>query len=102
MPGLIALEYEDEFRLASPPWVVQKALFGLLAQVGRLLGYHARYPYPNGGSEKALGTASERPWLASRARAGKVLIAAIVGLSVLILLGLRHQSRRGEVRGGQL
>jgi quercetin dioxygenase-like cupin family protein len=47
--ALIAREYEDEFRLASPPWALQRALFGLLAPVGRLLGYRARYPYPNGG-----------------------------------------------------
>jgi hypothetical protein len=93
--ALIAREYEDEFRLASPPWAVQRALFGLLAPVGRLLGYHVRYPYPYGVSEKALGTEHERSWLASGARAGKVLIAAIVGLSVLFLLGrLRRQSRR--------
>ena len=93
--ALIAREYEDEFRLASPPWAVQRALFGLLAPVGRLLGYRVRYPYPHGVSEKALGTEHERSWLASGARAGKVLIAAIAGLSVLILLGrLRRQSRR--------
>jgi hypothetical protein len=93
--ALIAREYEDEFRLASPPWAVQRALFGLLAPVGRLLGYHVRYPYPYGVSEKALGTEHERPWLTLGARAGKILIAAIVGLSVLILLGrLRRQSRR--------
>ena len=93
--ALIAREYEDEFRLTSPPWAVQRALFGLLAPVGRLLGYRVRYPYPHGVSEKALGTEHERSWLASGARAGKVLIAAIVGLSVLILLGrLRRQSRR--------
>lgn len=92
--ALIALEYEDEFRLASPPWAVQRALFGLLAPVGRLLGYHVRYPYPYGLSEEALGTEHERTWLASGARLGEILIAAIVGLSVLFLLGrLRRQSR---------
>lgn len=93
--ALIAREYEDEFRLASPPWAVQRALFGLLAPVGKLLGYHVRYPYPYGVSEKALTMEHERPWLASGARVGKVLIASIVGLSVLFLLGwLRRQSRR--------
>ena len=49
--ALIAREYEDEFRLASPPWAVQRVLFGLLAPVGRLLGYDARYPYLHGVSE---------------------------------------------------
>ncbi len=93
--ALIAREYEDEFRLASPPWAVQRALFGLLAPVGRLLGYHVRYPYPYGDSEKTRGTASERPWLASGATMGRVLSATIVGLSLLFLLGrLRRQSRR--------
>jgi len=62
--ALIAREYEDEFRLTSPPWAVQRALFGLLAPVGRLLGYRVRYPYPHGVSEKALGTEHERSWLA--------------------------------------
>lgn len=93
--ALITREYEDEFRLVSPPWAVQRALFGLLAPVGRLLGYHVRYPYPNGASEKALGREHKRPWLASGARLGEILIATIVGLSVLFLLGrLRRQSRR--------
>ena len=91
--ALIAREYEDEFRLASPPWVVQRALFGLLAPVGRLLGYDARYLYPYGVSEKALRAEHKRPRLASGA--GKALIAAVVGFSVLILLGrLRRQSSR--------
>lgn len=42
--ALIAREYADEFRLASPPWPVQRALFAVLASVGKLLGYRARYP----------------------------------------------------------
>ena len=45
--ALIAREYEDKFRLASPPWAVQRLLFGSLAPVGRLLGYRAEYPYPH-------------------------------------------------------
>ena len=39
--AVIAREYVDEFRLASPPWPVQKALFAALAPAGRLLGYEA-------------------------------------------------------------
>jgi len=91
--ALIAREYEDEFRLASPPRVVQRALFGLLAPVGRLLGYDARYPYPYGVSEKGLRAEHKRLRLASGA--GNVLIAAVVVLPVLILLGrLRRRSSR--------
>ena len=40
--AVIAREYADEFRLASPPWPVQRALFAVLAPAGRLLGYEAR------------------------------------------------------------
>jgi quercetin dioxygenase-like cupin family protein len=38
---VIALEYERELRLASPPWFVQRVLLGLLAPLARLLGYRA-------------------------------------------------------------
>jgi hypothetical protein len=37
-------EYEDELRLARPPFLVQKALFWPLAALGRLLGYRGWYP----------------------------------------------------------
>ena len=48
MPGLLQVavlmnEYADEFRLAKPPWPVQRGLFGLLAPIGRALGRPARY-----------------------------------------------------------
>jgi quercetin dioxygenase-like cupin family protein len=36
-------EYSEEFRLARPPWPVRRSLFALLAPLGRLLGYRARY-----------------------------------------------------------
>jgi quercetin dioxygenase-like cupin family protein len=37
--AVIAEEYADVFRLASPPWPVQKLLLAVLAPLGRLLGY---------------------------------------------------------------
>jgi quercetin dioxygenase-like cupin family protein len=37
--ALIAQQYADVFRLASPPWPVQRLLFAVLAPLGRLLGY---------------------------------------------------------------
>jgi quercetin dioxygenase-like cupin family protein len=37
--ALIAQQYADVFRLASPPWPVQRLLFTALAPLGRLLGY---------------------------------------------------------------
>jgi mannose-6-phosphate isomerase-like protein (cupin superfamily) len=48
-PGLLQgavmlAEFEEEYRLARPPLPVQKALLAVLAPMGRLLGYRARYP----------------------------------------------------------
>ncbi len=36
-------EYDAVYRLPSPPRVVQRIIFGLLAPLARLLGYRARY-----------------------------------------------------------
>ena len=47
--------FGDEIRLASPPWALQRALFGLLAPVGRRLGYRPEYPYPHAKKVKTAG-----------------------------------------------
>ena len=39
--AVIARAFSNEFRLASPPWPIQRLLFAVLAPVGRLLGYRA-------------------------------------------------------------
>ena len=44
--------FGDEIRMSSPPWNVQRAIFGLLAPFGRLLDYRAQYPYPHVKSHK--------------------------------------------------
>ena len=41
--AVIAQAYAEEFRLARPPWPVQRVLFAVLAPLGRLLGYRASY-----------------------------------------------------------
>jgi len=38
--------FGDGGRLTSPPWAVQRAIFAVLAPVGKLLGFRAEYPYP--------------------------------------------------------
>jgi quercetin dioxygenase-like cupin family protein len=44
LQGAVMLkEYEDEYRLARPSLPVQKAVLAVLAPIGRLLGYRARY-----------------------------------------------------------
>lgn len=42
--ALFAREFDDTIRFTSPPRPVQKALFGVLAPVARLVGYRAAYP----------------------------------------------------------
>ena len=49
LPNLLSMavilrEYRDEIRLARPPAVVQTAVFGPLAVLGRRLGYRGWYP----------------------------------------------------------
>ena len=51
LPSLLQLAvgvpyFGDEIRLTSPPWAVQRAIFAVLAPIGRLLGYRAQYRYP--------------------------------------------------------
>ena len=44
LQGAVMLEeFEDEYRLARPPLPVQKTVLAVLAPIGRLLGYRARY-----------------------------------------------------------
>lgn len=51
LPNLLQLAvimraFRNELILARPPKVVQTLLFGMLAPIGRLLGYKEQYPYP--------------------------------------------------------
>ena len=39
--AVIARKYAGVFRLASPPWPIQKLLLAVLAPLGKLLGYRA-------------------------------------------------------------
>jgi len=45
--------YRNELVLARPPRLVQTLLFGLLAPIGRLLGYKGEYPYPHSRQAQA-------------------------------------------------
>lgn len=40
-------EYDDVIYPSSPPRLVQKLLFGMLAPIGSWLGYQPDYPYPD-------------------------------------------------------
>ena len=41
--ALILLHFENEIRLTHPNWILQKAIFKLLAPIARLMGYKAVY-----------------------------------------------------------
>jgi hypothetical protein len=46
--AVIAREHAGEYRLVKPPWPVQRAIFALLAPVGKMFGYRSRYPERGG------------------------------------------------------
>lgn len=59
--AVILRAHRDEFRASNPPYFVQRLLFGLLAPIGRLLGYQARYEqYGRGPDEGRRTTTSQR------------------------------------------
>lgn len=53
LAAVLLREYADEIYPASPPLIVQRAIIGMLAAIGRLLGYRAAYPTPDEGRREA-------------------------------------------------
>ena len=41
--AVVGREHLEDFALARPPYLVQRAIFAVLAPIGRLAGYRARY-----------------------------------------------------------
>ena len=70
------------------------ALFAVLASVGRLLGYKARYPAYS-SPEETLGADNERASMDSKASKGGVVVAAILGVFLALLL-LRWRGRQSN------
>jgi len=52
--AVILRAYRDEFRASSPPYFVQRLLFALLAPIGRLRGYRARYEEYNSTADEVI------------------------------------------------
>jgi len=100
LPSLLQLAvgvpyFGDEIRLTSPPWALQRALFGVLAPAGRMLGYRPEYPYTHGGAQGP--SRSEDGHLSASVGVRGVVVTAMV-LTVLFVLFLRRwhsRSRRG-------
>ena len=82
-------EHFNEGHLTKPPLLVQKAMFRVLAPVGRLLGYQAHYPKYSGwepSSEEEAGPPSTTKVVARAAA-----IAASLLLTAFFLLGWRRR-----------
>jgi quercetin dioxygenase-like cupin family protein len=103
LPSMLQLavmvpHFGDEIRLTSPPWAVQKATFGALAPIGRLLGYRPEYPYPYGGSvDEPSASEGARVSANSGASRGAVGVTIIV-VALLSVAWLLWQRRRGSRR----
>jgi quercetin dioxygenase-like cupin family protein len=92
--AVISREYEDEIYLASPPLWMQRVRFGLLAPIGKLFGYKARYAAYSGAEKSLAGREGERPSAASGAKRGGIVVGSFVALIVLLVLRRRLRSGR--------
>ena len=84
--AVMAPYFGDDIRLPSPPWTVQKAFFGLLAPIGRMLGYRPEYPSGGEGEQPAPATFGTR---------GVVVASVFAVLLALFLLRRRQRVAAG-------
>jgi len=90
-------ETRGMFYSSRVPVAVQEAflaLFGVLASVGRLLGYKARYPEYS-DPEESLGANSERTSTDSKASKSGAVVAAVLGVFLALWL-LRWRGRQSR------
>lgn len=96
--AVMAPYFGDAIRLPSPPWAVQRAIFGVLAPIGRMLGYRPEYPYPYGAREEGpSGQEGEGATTSSGTKRGAfgILLVTVALLAVSFLLWRsRHRSSR--------
>jgi mannose-6-phosphate isomerase-like protein (cupin superfamily) len=88
--------YGDEIRTPSPPWAAQRIIFGLLAPIGRMLGYRPEYPYPHGGAKAPARGEEARPSATRKAISGGIVVAVLLATIALFLKLLirRHRGKR--------
>jgi mannose-6-phosphate isomerase-like protein (cupin superfamily) len=89
--AVIGDEYEDVYYDVWPPLFAQRVLCRLLAPIGRLLGYKARYPEYSGPEEPAGESEREGRSVVPRATTG-VLVGAVV-VAALGLFVIRRRVR---------
>ena len=82
--ALFAREFSDVIRFTKPPLIVQRVLFGVLASIGRALGYKGSYPKysaPELPSDEVAGPPST-----TRVVGGALAVAASLLLASLLLV----------------
>lgn len=97
LPSLLQLavmvpRFGDEIRLSSPPWAAQRAIFGMLAPVGRARGYREEYPYPHHGGPQVPQASGEERRPATSRKMGVVVACVLALLFALFLLRRRGRS----------
>jgi mannose-6-phosphate isomerase-like protein (cupin superfamily) len=90
--AIISREYEDELYLASPPLLVQRVRFGLLAQIGKLLGYKARYPKYS-AAETARGEGAGQPSTTMVMARAAAMATSVLVASIFLLGRMRRLSK---------
>ena len=95
--ALIMHDYEDEVYFAQPPLFVQRVIFGVMAKVGRLLGYRAEYPYPyaDRGEEPSVAEGEQGVSASSGTRRGAVGVTLII-VAFLVSFLLWQRIRRSR------
>jgi quercetin dioxygenase-like cupin family protein len=95
--AVLAREFGSWGYFTAIPRPVRRTLFAplrILAFVGRLLGYRARYPEYS-GSEPPLGIEGERPSEASEAMVMGIVVAGVIALLALVALLRRARGSSG-------
>ena len=87
--------FADEIRLTSPPWAMQRAIFGALAPIARLLGYQPEYPYPYGdpGDGPSASEGARASTASSRVSRDAVVTVLIMFFIASLLLWRRRRQR---------
>lgn len=93
--AVMAPYFGDTIRLPSPPWALQRAIFGLLAPIGRLLGYRPEYPYSHGGTKPSAKGEEARTLATREVISGGILVVVLLATMALLLKLLRRR-QRGE------
>jgi mannose-6-phosphate isomerase-like protein (cupin superfamily) len=90
--ALMVPYFGNEIRMPSPPWAAQRVIFGLLAPIGRMLGYRPEYPYPHDGDTKVPAKGKEaRPLATREAISGGIAVAVLLATIALFLKLLRRR-----------